>query len=132
MQVLGDRFGPMQLGLYRFLMQSVFSSVVMWRGRLLFCPPAPRTRALLFARGFLGTGGMLCYFFALTHMSLADATVLVFTSACVHTCGITFHCVFVWGAVRRQAWLRWHMFLSVCGTTSVTQRDLQRPLWLHP
>lgn len=38
-----------------------------------------RRRGLLVVRGWLGFGAMACFFYALTHMPLADATVIFYT-----------------------------------------------------
>lgn len=79
-QILGRSLGAMQIGIYRFLVQGVICSCVMWYKGVSWRPATRKIGWLLFLRGFLGTAAMLGYFYALTHMIMSDATVIVFTN----------------------------------------------------
>ena len=41
-------------------------------------PPSQRVAGLLILRGVLSTAGMLCFYYSLTKLTFADATVLVY------------------------------------------------------
>ena len=73
----------MQIGFYRFLFQTIFCCVVMAFNRAprhVWLPQGNKVRFVILLRGLFGTSGMLCFFYALTHMTISDATVLVFTN----------------------------------------------------
>lgn len=77
--------GPMEIGMFRFAVQGVICCGVMIKGKIPVWPPGTRVRVLLLARSFVGTCGMLCYFYALANMSLSDATIIVFTNPIITT-----------------------------------------------
>ena len=64
--------------MFRFLIQFLISFIAhLWRRDSWFGPGNCRAKLLL--RGTIGTAGMLCYFYNLAYVSLADATIIVFT-----------------------------------------------------
>jgi drug/metabolite transporter (DMT)-like permease len=83
-QMLGDPkwgvLGPMQIGAFRFFLQAFFCTCIIVKSRVPWRPNSRKVAALLVIRGVFGTAGMLCFFYALTHMTISNATVLVFTN----------------------------------------------------
>ena len=71
----GARLPTMELVLARVVVTMVMSLWVIWQ---LGLSPWGNNRKLLLARGFCGFMGLSCYFYAISHLPLADATVIQF------------------------------------------------------
>lgn len=77
---LKDRVPDMEISAVRFLWMWLFSVIsCVYRNESVWGPRDARLRVGLAVRGLLGTLGMSCYFYSLTHMPLAEATTLSFT-----------------------------------------------------
>ncbi len=71
----GERLPTMELVLARVLVTLVMS---WWAIRGLGIYPWGNNKRLLLIRGFAGFMGLSCYFYAINHLPLADATVIQF------------------------------------------------------
>jgi len=76
-KVAGDRLPSVEIGLVRGVLTLVFSAWAVWRAGL---SPWGTDRKWLIVRGLLGFAGLHCYFYAVTHLPLADATVIHLTN----------------------------------------------------
>jgi len=74
-KLAGERLPTMELVLARVLVTLVMS---WWVIRRLGIYPWGNNRKLLLLRGFAGFMGLSCYFYSITHLPLADATVIQF------------------------------------------------------
>ncbi len=75
-KVAGARLPTLEIVAARGVVTLVLSALVLGPGGLA----RGRNRRLLVVRGVLGFVALTCFFFALTHLPLADATVLHFTN----------------------------------------------------
>lgn len=74
---LGEALPSQEIVLVRSIVTLGYSyALVRWAGKALW----GSNRTLLFLRGLFGLGGMSCFFWALTALPLADATVLHYTN----------------------------------------------------
>jgi drug/metabolite transporter (DMT)-like permease len=71
----GERLPTMELVLARVIVTLVMS---WWAIRALGIYPWGNNKRLLLMRGFAGFMGLSCYFYAINHLPLADATVIQF------------------------------------------------------
>lgn len=71
----GERLPTMELVLARVVVTLVMSA---WAIKRLGIYPWGQNKKLLLARGFAGFMGLSCYFYAINHLPLADATVIQF------------------------------------------------------
>ena len=74
-KLAGERLPTMELVLARVVVTLVMS---WWALRSLGIDPWGNDRRLLLMRGFAGFMGLSCYFYAINHLPLADATVIQF------------------------------------------------------
>ena len=74
-KLAGERLPTMELVLARVVVTLVMS---WWALRSLGINPWGNDRRLLLLRGFAGFMGLSCYFYAINHLPLADATVIQF------------------------------------------------------
>ena len=74
-KLAGDRLPTMELVLARVLVTLVMT---WWAFRSLDISPWGHNKRLLLMRGFAGFMGLSCYFYAINHLPLADATVIQF------------------------------------------------------
>jgi drug/metabolite transporter (DMT)-like permease len=74
-KLAGERLPTMELVLARVVVTLVMS---WWAIRSLGIDPWGNNKRLLLARGFAGFMGLSCYFYAINHLPLADATVIQF------------------------------------------------------
>ncbi|MFW2386826.1 MAG: DMT family transporter [Polyangiales bacterium] len=74
-KLAGERLPTMELVLARVLVTLVMS---WWVIRRLDINPWGNNKRLLLMRGFAGFMGLSCYFYAINHLPLADATVIQF------------------------------------------------------
>lgn len=74
-KLAGSRLESVEIAIFRGVITLVASWITLRRLRL--SPWGQRTRWLLF-RGMLGFGGLHCYFYAVTALPLAEATVIHF------------------------------------------------------
>ena len=74
-KLAGERLPTMELVLARVLVTLVMS---WWAIRSLGIYPWGNDKKLLLMRGFAGFMGLSCYFYAINHLPLADATVIQF------------------------------------------------------
>jgi len=74
-KLAGERLPTMELVLARVVVTLIMS---WWVIRGLDIDPWGNNRKLLVLRGFAGFMGLSCYFYAITHLPLADATVIQF------------------------------------------------------
>ena len=74
-KLAGARLPTMELVLARVI---VTFAMCWWAFRSLDVSPWGNNKKLLFARGFAGFMGLSCYFYAIGHLPLADATVIQF------------------------------------------------------
>ena len=72
-KLLGDRLPTQEVVLARSLFGLVLTLAFLRRARV---SPLGQRRGLLFVRGVLGTGGLVCFFYAVMNLPLAEATVL--------------------------------------------------------
>ncbi len=77
---LGNELHSFQVSFFRAFLGFVFILPIALRGRGLAGLKTKRPM-LHISRGIMGTGGMICGFYAFTHMPLADATALTFSRA---------------------------------------------------
>ncbi|PSQ82101.1 MAG: hypothetical protein BRD46_00395, partial [Bacteroidetes bacterium QS_8_68_15] len=76
-ETLGDALPSQQIVLVRSVVTLGYSwTLVRWAGKALW----GTNRRLLLLRGLFGLGGLSCFFWALTALPLADATVLHYTN----------------------------------------------------
>lgn len=76
-KVAGERLPSVEIALVRSLVSLVLSWIALRRAGL---SPWGRDHVWLVVRGLLGFGGLHCYFYAVTALPLADATVIHLTS----------------------------------------------------
>jgi drug/metabolite transporter (DMT)-like permease len=76
-KVAGQRLPSQQIVLARSLVMVVLAAVAL---RRLGVPLLGTRRRLLVLRGLLGFGALSCFYFALVHLPLAEATVLQYTN----------------------------------------------------
>ncbi len=76
-KLAGQRLPTSQIVLARSVVTLVLSAWAIHRGGISF---AGTRKGLLLLRGLFGFGGLSCYFYAVTHLPLADATVLHFVN----------------------------------------------------
>lgn len=76
-KLAGQRLPTSQIVLARGIVTLAMSSWAIQRSDL---SPWGTRKGLLLLRGVFGFGGLFCYFHAVTHLPLADATVLHFTN----------------------------------------------------
>jgi len=74
-KLAGERLPTMELVLARVVVTLVMS---WWALKSLGIDPWGNNKRLLVWRGLAGFGGLSCYFYAVTHLPLADATVIQF------------------------------------------------------
>lgn len=74
-KLAGERLPTMELVLARVVVTLAMS---WWALKSLGIDPWGNNKRLLVARGLAGFGGLSCYFYAVTHLPLADATVIQF------------------------------------------------------
>jgi drug/metabolite transporter (DMT)-like permease len=70
--------GSIQVSLYRFLGQGICCGLVMIFNKTSPRAPNARIAKLMIFRSFLSTGGMLCFFYSLSKLSMSSATTLVY------------------------------------------------------
>ena len=76
-KTLGDALPSQQIVLVRSVVTLGYSwALVRWAGKALW----GTNQRLLLLRGLFGLGGLSCFFWALTALPLADATVLHYTN----------------------------------------------------
>jgi drug/metabolite transporter (DMT)-like permease len=76
-KVAGQRLPSQQIVLIRSVVMLVLACSTLYR---LGLPWLGRNRPLLVLRGLLGFGALSCFYFALVHLPLAEATVLQYTN----------------------------------------------------
>ncbi|MEM7135566.1 MAG: DMT family transporter [Myxococcota bacterium] len=76
-KVAGEHLPTMELVLARVVVTFLMSAWALWN---LGINPWGNNRRLLLARGFVGFAGLSCYFYSITHLPLADATVIQFSN----------------------------------------------------
>lgn len=76
-KLAGERLPTSELVLARGVVTLAMSAWSIRRAGMGF---AGKRKDLLILRGLFGLGGLSCYFYAVTHLPLADATVLHFTN----------------------------------------------------
>ncbi len=74
-KLAGERLPTMELVLARVVVTLLMSA---WAIRALGIHPWGNNKKLLLTRGFAGFMGLSCYFYAINHLPLADATVIQF------------------------------------------------------
>ncbi|MGE0786728.1 MAG: DMT family transporter [Sandaracinaceae bacterium] len=74
-KLAGARLPTMEIVLARGVVTLVLSALALWRSKTA---PFGTHHGLLVLRGLFGFGGLACYFYAVTHLPLADATVIHF------------------------------------------------------
>ena len=72
-KLLGDRLPTQEVVLARSLFGLLLTLALLRRARVA---PLGQRRGLLLVRGILGTGGLVCFFYAVMNLPLAEATVL--------------------------------------------------------
>jgi len=76
-KLVGQRLPSQEIVLVRSILTLIYSYVaVRWAQASLW----GEHRSLLFLRGVLGFGGLSCFYFALTKLPLADATVIFYSN----------------------------------------------------
>jgi len=73
----GARLPTIEVVLVRAVVTLVLSVALLRRARV---PPWGTRRRRLALRGLLGFGGLVCFYYGLTHLPIADATVLQYTN----------------------------------------------------
>ena len=76
-KVAGQRLPSSELVMGRSIVSLVISWVMLRRTRI---SPWGKRRGLLILRGLIGFGGLLCFFYAIPRLPLADVTVIQFTN----------------------------------------------------
>lgn len=76
-KLAGQRLPSSELVFFRALVALVLCAVMLRRAGL---DPRGRHRALLLLRGLFGFGALSCFFYALTRLPLAEATVIQYTN----------------------------------------------------
>jgi drug/metabolite transporter (DMT)-like permease len=76
-KLAGQRLPSQEIVLARSVVMGV---IAVWALRRAGISPWGRRRRLLFLRGLLGFGALSCFYYALVHLPLADATVLQYTN----------------------------------------------------
>ncbi len=112
-KIAGQRLPTSELVLARSVIGLILTFVLLRRHKI---SPWGHQRRLLLARGFFGFLGLLCLFYAFTHLPLADATVLQYTNP-LFTALLAG--IFLNEAMRRKEWLG--LVLSVLGILFVAK-----------
>ena len=86
-KLAGARLPTMELVIARVLITMV---MCIWALRSLGISPWGNNKKLLLLRGFAGFMGLSCYFYAINHLPLADATVIQFCNPMVAALIATF------------------------------------------
>ncbi len=76
-KLVGDGLPNQQIVLVRSLITLVLSLAGVWRAGV---SPWGRARGVLILRGLAGFGALTCFFYSVTHLPLAEATVIQFTN----------------------------------------------------
>jgi drug/metabolite transporter (DMT)-like permease len=76
-KVAGARLPTMEVVLVRSVVTLALTSALLWRARM---SPWGRERKLLLLRGALGFVALSCFYYAVIHLPLADATVIQYTN----------------------------------------------------
>lgn len=76
-KIAGQRLPSSELVMGRSIVSLVISWVMLRRARI---SPWGERRGLLVIRGLVGFGGLLCFFYAIPRLPLADVTVIQFTN----------------------------------------------------
>lgn len=76
-KLAGQRLPSQEIVLARSVVMAVLAFAMLRRSRI---PLLGERRRLLVLRGLLGFGALSCFYFALVHLPLADATVLQYTN----------------------------------------------------
>jgi len=76
-KIAGERLPSAEIVLARGLVSLVLSYLLLRRRRI---SPWGNRRGLLALRGVFGFGGLYCFYYAITHLPFAEATVLQYTS----------------------------------------------------
>lgn len=76
-KLAGQRLPSQEIVLARSLVMAILSYAALRRRRI---PVLGTRRRLLVLRGLLGFGALSCFYFALVHLPLADATVIQYTN----------------------------------------------------
>jgi len=74
----GHRLPSQEIVFARSLVMTLLCAVALRRGGI---PAVGRKHGLLVLRGLFGFGSLSCFYFALVHLPLADATVIQYTNA---------------------------------------------------
>lgn len=72
-KLAGQSLPTMQIVFARACVTLTLSAIGLWRARIR--PFGDRTPLLLF-RGLVGSGGLMCFYAAVVHLPLAEATVI--------------------------------------------------------
>jgi drug/metabolite transporter (DMT)-like permease len=72
-KLAGESMPTMQIVFARAIVTLTLSSIGLWRARI--SPFGDKTGLLLF-RGLVGSGGLMCFYAAVVHLPLAEATVI--------------------------------------------------------
>ncbi len=76
-KLVGTRLPNQEIVLVRSLLTLVLTLAALWRAGV---SPWGRARGLLILRGLTGFGALSCFFYSVTHLPLAEATVIQFTN----------------------------------------------------
>ncbi|HEX2167904.1 MAG TPA: DMT family transporter [Longimicrobiales bacterium] len=76
-KLAGQRVPSQEIVLFRSLIMAVLSFVALRRRGI---PLAGKRRGLLLLRGLLGFSALSCFYYAIVHLPLADATVIQYTN----------------------------------------------------
>lgn len=112
-KVAGQRLPTSELVLARSVIGLILTFAMLRRANV---SPWGQCKGLLVARGFMGFFGLLCLFYAFTHLPLADATVLQYTNP-VFTALLAGY--FLHEAMRRKEWLG--LALSIGGVACIAR-----------
>ena len=103
----------MQIVLARGLVTLTLSALGLWRARLR---PFGNRTGLLLLRGLFGSGGLMCYYAAVSHLPLAEATVIHQISPV-----LTAVVAAIWIGERLQARILIGMVLAFGGVVMIAQ-----------
>lgn len=118
-KIAGQHLPTMELVLARVVVTFVMS---WWVLRAMSISPWGNNRRLLFARGVCGFMGLSCYFYALSHLPIADATVIQFCNPVLTA--------IIAAAVLRERLSGLDLFAAVCAMTGVVL--VAQPTFLFP
>lgn len=76
-KLVGQRIPSQEVVLFRAVVTLVISAALLRRAGISF---VGHRKGLLVLRGLLGFGGLSCFFYALVHLPLAEATVIQYTN----------------------------------------------------